>query len=170
VSSSCIQLPFGDDHCILKPEHMPSREDDYVPVKERRAKLASRRRARDDGQAARESPQPDAVQAQPIPDAPPQRPQASLLKASAVARHNKPAETDAEKQAKEEKAFMESLMKKQALRSAQENAQSIEYTEPLSTGWTAPSWYAHNARQRLDMLWFDLCEMYTYLFAVRFAQ
>lgn len=125
---------------MLTSEHMSCREEDYVPVNERRARQASKRRLRDEDHPATDSPQPDAVQAPPEPDAPPQRPQASLLKASAVARHNKPMETAGEKQAKEEKAFMESLMKKQALRSAQENAQSIEYTEPLSTGWTAPSW------------------------------
>lgn len=116
-----------------------------MPVKERRARLASKRRAKVH-ENARDSPRTEPTEAQAsLPDAPPTRPQASLLKASAVARHNKPAETDAEKQAKEEKAFMESLMKKQALRSAQENAQSIEYKEPLTTGWTPPSWCASDA-------------------------
>eukprot|EP00892_Ulva_mutabilis_P011492 jgi/Ulvmu1/8715/UM047_0055.1 len=115
-------------------------EEDYVPVKERRARLASKRRPREDDQPARDSPRSETIPAKPLPDAPPQRPQASLLKASAAARQNQPVETAAEKQAKEEKAFMESLMKKQALRSAEENARSIEYKEPLSTGWTAPSW------------------------------
>lgn len=73
--------------------------------------------------------------------APPQRPETSLLKASAAARANQPAETERERAEKEEKALMESFMKKQALKSAQENAFGTVYTEPMVTGWTPASWY-----------------------------
>lgn len=126
--------------------------DDYVPVKERKSRqLQSRRRntARAEPESARgaQQEQADAEDMPPPPPRPataavPQRSETSLLKASAAAKQNQPVETEKEREAKEEKALMQSFLNKQALRSAQENAFGTVYTEPMKTGWTPPSWCA----------------------------
>jgi ATP-dependent RNA helicase DDX41 len=124
--------------------------DDYVPVKERKSRLLQSRRR----QPGRADPD-NSTNAQPTGEAdmppPPLRPAAaaashrsetSLLKVAAAAKQNQPVETEREKEAKEEKALMASFLRKQALRSAQENAFGTVYTEPMKTGWTPPSWYS----------------------------
>jgi hypothetical protein len=124
--------------------------DDYVPVKERKLRLLESRKrqlVRDDPSTSRNVGKGDAEEMPPPPPRPaaapaavPQRSETSLLKATAAAKQNQPPETEKEREAKEEKALMQSFLNKQALRSAQENAIGTLYTEPMKTGWTPPSW------------------------------
>lgn len=124
--------------------------DDYVPVKERKSRLLESRRrqpvrAEPDSSRHAQQAQVDAADMPPPPPrgpaAVPQRSETSLLKATAAAKKDQPVETEKEREAKEEKALMESFLQKQALRSAQENAFGTVYTDPMKTGWTPPSWY-----------------------------
>jgi hypothetical protein len=71
----------------------------------------------------------------------PKRQQTSLLQRAAAAHKLLPPETEDEKLEKEAKRIMGSVVKKQALRSIEENAAGVVYREPLKTGWHPPSWY-----------------------------
>eukprot|EP01025_Chloroclados_australasicus_P016745 TRINITY_DN18519_c0_g1_i2.p1 TRINITY_DN18519_c0_g1~~TRINITY_DN18519_c0_g1_i2.p1 ORF type:complete len:664 (+),score=107.98 TRINITY_DN18519_c0_g1_i2:256-1992(+) len=62
----------------------------------------------------------------------------SLLVSVAKIRKDAPAETEADKKAKEEKEIMAALKKKQALKAVQELAKGVEYTKSMETGWRAP--------------------------------
>lgn len=123
--------------------------DDYVPVKERKARLLQSRGKQpistEPENSTRVTQQTYEADMPPPPPRPaatavPQRSDKSLLKATAAAKQNQPVETEEEREAKEEKALMESFQKKQALRSAQENAIGTVYADPMKTGWTPPSW------------------------------
>ena len=69
-----------------------------------------------------------------------ERGKGSLLKSNAAALRNQPHKSAAEKTFEEEKEMMEAMLKKQALRSVQENATGRVYQDPINTGWTPPSW------------------------------
>lgn len=120
---------------------MPFRE--YIPVKQRRAALQAGRAPRAT-KSSNPPPPPQRQNAVPstatAADAPPARPQESLLRSTAVAQRNQPQKTAAEKVAEEEEALMASMLKKQALRSVQENAKGIVFTDPIRTGWRPPRW------------------------------
>jgi ATP-dependent RNA helicase DDX41 len=116
---------------------------EYIPVKQRRAALQAGRALQTTTGATPPSPPSRQNVAPPvatIAEAPPTRPQESLLRSTAVAQRNQPQKTAAEKVAQEEEELMATMLKKQALRSVQENAKGIVFTEPIKTGWTPPSW------------------------------
>ena len=82
----------------------------------------------------------------------PQRATGSLLKANVEAQRGQPQKSAAEKAAEEEREMMAAMLKKQALRSVQENATGVVYADPVSTGWTPPSWCAPPAPLRASPL------------------
>jgi ATP-dependent RNA helicase DDX41 len=49
-----------------------------------------------------------------------------------------PPETEQEKQLKEEKELMRSIMQKQALKTYAELAKDISYSQRMNTGWKPP--------------------------------
>lgn len=66
----------------------------------------------------------------------------SLLKSNAVAVRTQPQRSEAQKAADEEQEMMAAMLKKQALRSVQENATGVVFAEPIRTGWRPPTWCA----------------------------
>ena len=156
-------LPFSatSAHCCI----MGTVCREYVPVAQRRAaQQQKQRRGRprldSPGAAAADSTAMPPPPAKPAP-APEQfglrkgtnadghngdtatgRPAESLLKATAEAHRGQPLKTAAEKAAEEEKEMMAAVLRKQALRSVQENAFDVKYDKPLPTGWLPPQWCA----------------------------
>jgi hypothetical protein len=80
-----------------------------------------------------------------------QRTGGSLLKAKAQAERSQPHKSAAEKAAEEEREMMAAMLKKQALRSVQENATGIVQADPVYTGWTPPSWCEFAGHVNLTM-------------------
>ena len=73
-----------------------------------------------------------------------QQPKQSLLAAAAKTRKTQPAETEQEKQLREEQQIMADLQRKQALRSAMENAQVGQFpvlTRPRPAALPQPPLY-----------------------------
>jgi hypothetical protein len=109
--------------------------------------LAARKRPQEprrDGDVGEVPPAPP----KPVPATAPHRSDTSLLKANAAAKQHQAPDSEKEREAKEEQAMMQSFLRKQALRSAQENAAGVVYKEPMKTGWKAPSWCATHAEWR----------------------
>ena len=124
---------------------------EYVPLKQRRggalASAAPGPKAQDASGPAMPPPPPRPAPTRPQPDKATAGPepsgrqaQGSLLKANVEAQRGQPVKSSAEKVAEEEKEMMAAMLKKQALRSVQENAIGVVYDRRTSTGWSAPTW------------------------------
>ncbi|KAJ9474946.1 putative ATP-dependent RNA helicase DBP2 (putative) [Pseudozyma hubeiensis] len=85
-----------------------------------------------------------------------QRPQRSLLDEARLLREKKLAEegekTQAEIEAEEERKILEAHAARRKLASDMELAKGIQYTEPLTTSWTAPSYIRNRSFEENEKL------------------
>lgn len=157
----CSAAPYLSHHYFIHHTNLFPRStaskccSEYVPVKQRRAAVQSGRLAPAFEPMPPPPPRPSHSSRQQRPAAPtgsksgPQRPQASLLKANAEAQRGQPVKSAAEKAAEEEREMMAAMLKKQALRSVQENAIGVVYDRTTCTGWRPPSWCVTSPHRQL---------------------
>ncbi|KAJ1017797.1 hypothetical protein NDA16_005114 [Ustilago loliicola] len=135
-----------------------SSSSSFVPLKQRRLQqlqqIQSRARGGSGGLSnSKDEPEDEE---QELPDNAPQRPQRSLLDEARMLREKQLAEqgekTQAEIEAEEERKILEVHAARRKLASDMELAKGIQYTEPLTTSWTPPSYIRFRSQEDNEKL------------------
>lgn len=150
-----------------RPHYSYSDDDDddngpssstFVPLKQRRMQQLQQIQSRARGLPNNISHNTDEPEEddQDQQDMTVQRPQRSLLDEARLLREKKLEEegekTQAEIQAEEERKILEAHAARRKLASDMELAKGIQYTEPLTTSWTAPSFVRNRSLEQNEKL------------------
>eukprot|EP01134_Creolimax_fragrantissima_P001536 CFRG1536T1 len=121
----------------------------YVPVKQRRAELDSKREQKRRREKREPTPPPDPTQSKFGPMA-----SESLLdQATELAKEAKAYEvSELEKRAKIEAELLRNITAKQSLMGVQELAKGVTYDKPLRTSWRAPGYLRAMSTEKVEKL------------------
>ena len=153
---------YSDDEDEADPSSSSSAAT-FVPLKQRRMQQLQQIQSRARGGASTaaltlSNAKPDEAEddEQDQQDRAAQRPQRSLLDEARLLREKKLAEegekTQAEIDAEEERKILEAHAARRKLASDMELAKGIQYTDPLTTSWTAPSYIRNRSQEENDKL------------------
>ncbi len=133
----------------------------FVPLKQRRLQQLQQIQSRARGGSSTIAGSPsngnaDEPEEEDQDQQAPQRPQRSLLDEARILREKKLAEegerSQAEIDAEEERKILEAHAARRKLASDMELAKGIQYTEPLTTSWRAPSYIRNRTQEDNDKL------------------
>ncbi|SJX64653.1 probable DEAD-box ATP-dependent RNA helicase 35 [Sporisorium reilianum f. sp. reilianum] len=155
---------YSDDEDEADPSSAASSSSTFIPLKQRRLQqlqqIQSRARGLPSSIAPSSSSTPNADEAEDDDadqqDRGAQRPKQSLLDEARILREKKLADegekTQAEIDAEEERKILEAHAARRKLASDMELAKGIQYTEPLTTSWRAPSYIRSRTQEENDKI------------------